>query len=236
MKGGVSVVMPCLNEAATLEAAILNAREFLARESTAGEIVVADNGSDDGSREIARAAGARVVEVARRGYGAALRGGIEAADGDVIVMGDADTTYDFNEASRLVEDLRSGADFAIGSRLRGRIECGAMPFLHRHLGTPVLSGLIRILYGVEVSDCNCGLRAFTAAAYRRMGLGTDGMEFASEMICSAARAGLRIAEEPVTLRQAKAARRAHVRSVRDALRHLRVIFGLIGKEAVYEKN
>lgn len=236
MKGGVSVVMPCLNEAGTLEAAIRNAREFLTRESVAGEIVVADNGSTDGSREIARAAGARVVEVARRGYGAALRGGIEAAGGDVVVMGDADTTYDFNEASRMLDEIRNGADFVIGSRLKGRIESGAMPFLHRHFGTPVLSGLIRLLYGVEVSDCNCGLRAFTASAYQRMGLVTDGMEFASEMICRAARTGLRIVEVPVTLRRPTSVRRAHLRSVRDAFRHLLVIFGLHRKGTGHESH
>lgn len=230
MKGGISVVMPCLNEAGTLEAAIRNAREFLACESAAGEIIVADNGSTDGSREIARAAGARVVEVASRGYGAALRGGIEAAGGDIVVIGDADTTYDFTEASQMAEEIRRGAGLVVGNRMRGKIERGAMPLVHRYVGTPVLSGLIRLLYGVEVKDCNCGLRALAAAAYRRMGLETDGMEFASEMICRAARSGIRMVEVPVTLRRPLATRRSHLRSVRDALRHLRVIFGLFAKE------
>ena len=187
---------------------------------------MADNGSSDGSREIARGLGARVIEVPERGYGSALMGGIEAARGRLIVMGDSDLSYDFREAFGLIEKLRSGADLAMGSRFLGRIEPGAMPFLHRYLGNPVLSFLGRLLFRVPVSDFHCGLRAFRKDAYRAMRVRTSGMEFASELVVKAAVLGMRIEEAPVTLRPDGRGRPSHLRTWRDGWRHLRFLLTL----------
>lgn len=213
--------MPCLNEAETLVACLRQARAALDLSGLAGEIVIADNGSTDGSQALARALGARVVDVAERGYGSALRGGIESARGAYIVVGDADGSYDFAALGRFVAKLREGYDLVMGNRFKGGIEPGAMPWKHRWIGNPGLTGVGRLLFGAPVGDFHCGLRAFTADAYRRMGLETSGMEFASEVVVKASLAGLRITEIPTVLRRDGRSRRSHLRSWRDGWRHLR---------------
>jgi len=222
----VSFVAPCLNEAATIEACIREIQSCIESSALSAEIVVADNGSTDGSRELARKLGARVIEVAERGYGSALMGGIEAARGRFVVMGDSDLSYDFREAPRLLEKLRAGADLVMGSRFKGRIEPGAMPFLHRYLGNPVLSWLGRLLFRVPVSDFHCGLRAFRKESYQAMRVRTSGMEFASEIVVKAAVMGMRIDEAPVTLRPDRRGRPPHLRTWRDGWRHLRFLLTL----------
>ena len=220
----LSVLMPCLNEAETLSSCIRKARKAIAALGIDGEVLVADNGSTDGSREIAAAEGARVVDVAERGYGSALRGGIEAARGGWIVMGDADDSYDFSDLAPFVERLRSGADLVMGCRLPrggGRIVPGAMPWKHRWIGNPVLSFLGRLLFRTGVHDFHCGLRAFSREAIRGIELRTTGMEFASEMVIRASLAGLRVEEVPVTLHRDGRSRPPHLRSWRDGWRHLR---------------
>lgn len=230
----LSIAIPCLNEAQTIQTAVGMARDLVAASGGDGEVVVGDNGSDDGSRELAERAGARVVSVARRGYGFALMAAIVESRGDVIVMGDADATYDFREAAPLVEAVASGqCDLAMGSRLRGRIEKGAMPFLHRWLGTPVLSWLIRRFFGLSISDCNCGMRAFSRDAFKQMRLVCGGMEFASEMLVKAAVAGLRVREFPVSLRRdLRTDRIPHLHTWRDGWRHLRFLL-LFAPHAVF---
>ncbi len=222
----VSFVVPCLNEARTIEACVREIRACIAEHGLSAEIVVADNGSIDGSAELAAAAGARVVRVAVPGYGSALMGGFDAARGKYLVMGDADLSYDFREAPRLIEQLRAGADLAMGSRFLGRIEPGAMPWLHRYLGNPVLSLIGRRLFRVPISDFHCGLRALTKDAYQAMGLRTTGMEFASELVVKAAVRHLRITEAPVTLRPDGRGRAPHLRTWRDGWRHLRFLLTL----------
>lgn len=222
----VTFVAPCLNEAATIEACIREMQSCIAEHDFAAEVVVADNGSTDGSQELARKLGARVVDVIERGYGSALMGGIEAARGRFIVMGDSDLSYDFREAFRMIERLRAGADLVMGSRFRGRIEPGAMPWLHRYLGNPVLSWLGRTLFRIPISDFHCGLRAFKKAAYQRLGMRTTGMEFASELVVKSAVHGLRIDEVPVTLRKDGRGRPPHLRTWRDGWRHLRFLLTL----------
>ncbi len=221
--GGIelSIVMPCLDEAETLGTCLDKARGFLERARVTGEIIVADNGSRDGSRDIARVRGARVVEVEERGYGSALRGGIAAARGRFVIMGDADDSYDFAALDGLLDALRSGAELAMGNRFRGGIRPGAMPALHRWLGNPVLSGLGRLFFRAPVGDFHCGLRGFERAAYERLGLQTTGMEFASEMVIAASLGGLRIADVPVVLHPDGRSRRPHLRTWRDGWRHLR---------------
>ena len=222
----VSFILPCLNEAETLEGCLLEVRQCIEDHGLEAEIVVADNGSSDGSQEIARRLGARVLQVPERGYGAALMGGFEAARGRFLVMGDADLSYDFREAIALIERLRDGADLVMGSRFLGRIEPGAMPWLHRRVGNPVLSWLGRRLFGAPVSDFHCGLRALTRRAYEQMGLRTTGMEFASELVVKAAVRRLRIDEVPVTLRPDGRSRPPHLRRWRDGWRHLRFLLTL----------
>jgi len=219
----VSVVMPCLNEAETLGRCIAAARTALEAAGIPGEVIVADNGSTDGSPEIASRAGARVVRVAERGYGAALIGGIAAARGRHVVMGDADDSYDFGAVPAFVRKLEEGNDLIIGSRFRGRIEPGAMPPLHRWLGNPILSLLGRLFFRAPVSDFHCGIRAFRRDAIQRLDLKTTGMEFASEMVVKASLFGLKIAEIPVTLRRDGRSRPPHLRTWRDGWRHLRFL-------------
>jgi glycosyltransferase involved in cell wall biosynthesis len=219
----LSIVMPCLNESETLAACIQKARSFLTRSDVSGEIVIADNGSTDGSQEIAARLGARVVPVARRGYGAALMGGIEAARGRYIVMGDADDSYDFANLGPFIEGLRNGADIVMGNRFAGGIAPGAMPFLHKHLGNPVLSFLGRLFFGIAVRDFHCGLRAFRADAVRALRLSTTGMEFASEMVVRGALAGLVIVEVPTTLKPDGRTRPPHLKTWRDGWRHLKFL-------------
>jgi glycosyltransferase involved in cell wall biosynthesis len=181
----LSIVMPCLNEAKTIGVCIQKAKESIARLEVDGEIVVADNGSTDGSIEIAAELGARVLKIRDKGYGNALRGGIEAAQGKWIIMGDADDSYDFSNLAPFVEKLQEGFDLVMGCRLPkggGQIMAGAMPWKHRWIGNPALSGIGRLFFESSVTDFHCGLRAFTREAYQRMGLRTTGMEFASEMV------------------------------------------------------
>jgi len=219
----ITILMPCLNEAETLATCILKAQRFLGSSGISGEVLVADNGSTDGSRQIANAMGARMVPVARRGYGAALLGGIAAARGRYIVMGDADDSYDFANLDAFVERLRTGADLVMGNRFKGGIAAGAMPPLHRYLGNPVISFLGRLFFRIEAGDFHCGLRAFNAESIRRLDLQTTGMEFASEMVVRAALEGLRIEEVPTTLKPDGRSRPPHLRTWRDGWRHLKFL-------------
>jgi glycosyltransferase involved in cell wall biosynthesis len=219
----LTILMPCLNEAKTVGRCIAAAREFLQRAGISGEVLVADNGSTDGSQALAEAAGARVIPVPQRGYGAALLGGIAAAEGRYIIMGDADCSYDFSRLDAFVESLRGGADLVMGNRFQGGIEAGAMPFLHRYLGNPVLSFVGRLFFRTGIRDFHCGLRGFSRAAIQRLGLITPGMEFASEMVAKAALAGLKITEVPTTLRPDGRDRPPHLRTWRDGWRHLRFL-------------
>jgi glycosyltransferase involved in cell wall biosynthesis len=217
----VSVVMPCLNESRTLPACIGKARAALEALGTPWEIVVADNGSTDGSQALATSLGARVVDVPKRGYGNAYLGGVAAARGRFVVMGDSDDSYDFGELGPFVERLRGGADLVMGSRFRGKILDGAMPWSHRYLGNPVLTGILNLLFSAGVSDAHCGLRAISKTAWGRLGLKTGGMEFASEMIIRSAQEKLRIEEVPITLHKDGRDRPPHLRSFSDGWRHLR---------------
>ncbi|MGE0405783.1 MAG: glycosyltransferase family 2 protein [Candidatus Korobacteraceae bacterium] len=219
----LSIVMPCLNEAETLEACILQAQDALRNSGIYGEVVIADNGSTDGSQEIARRLGARVVDIDQKGYGSALMGGIQAARGRYILMGDADSSYDFGDAPKFVGQLRAGADLVMGNRFRGGIKPGAMPPLHKYLGNPVLTGLGRLFFRSPCSDFHCGLRAFSKDAFQRMGLQTTGMEFASEMVVKATLFKLKIAEVPTSLSPDGRSRPPHLRSWRDGWRHLRFL-------------
>lgn len=219
----LTILMPCLNEAETLALCIAEAQAFLARSGIAGEILIADNGSTDGSQAIAEGLGARVVPIAERGYGAALRGGIAAAQGRFVIMGDSDNSYDFANLDGFVAALRGGADLVMGNRFRGGIEKGAMPFLHRYLGNPVLSFIGRLLFRVPAGDFHCGLRGFSRARILELGLATPGMEFASEMVVRASLAGYRIEEVPTRLRPDGRSRPPHLRTWRDGWRHLRFL-------------
>jgi glycosyltransferase involved in cell wall biosynthesis len=219
----VSVVMPCLNEAETLAVCIRKARSLFAQNGIAGEVVIADNGSTDGSQQIALNEGARVEHVEDKGYGSALRGGIAAARGRFIIMGDADDSYDFAAAFPLVEKLREGYDLVMGNRFAGGVLPGAMPPLHRYLGNPVLSGIGRLFFRSPVADFHCGLRGFSRAAVDRMELRTTGMELASEMVVKASLLRMRIAEVPVQLAPDGRSRPPHLRSWRDGWRHLRFL-------------
>ncbi|GAB2606086.1 glycosyltransferase [Ramlibacter solisilvae] len=219
----LSILMPCLNEARTLARCIEAAQRFMAEAGVQGEVVVADNGSSDGSQQIAEDAGARLVHVAERGYGAALIAGIAQARGRFVVMGDSDDSYDFSRLSGFLEQLRAGADLVMGNRFRGGIAPGAMPHLHRYLGNPVLSFVGRLFFRTSIGDFHCGLRGFSREAILRLGLVAPGMEFASEMVAKAALAGLRIAEVPTTLRPDGRDRLPHLRTWRDGWRHLRFL-------------
>jgi glycosyltransferase involved in cell wall biosynthesis len=225
MSAGIelSIVMPCLNEAATLPSCIAKARSFLGRHAVAGEIIVADNGSSDGSQAIARANGARVVDVAERGYGAALLGGIRASRGAYVIMGDSDDSYDFAALGGFLERLRAGDDLVMGNRFTGGIKPGAMPALHRYLGNPVLSTLGRAFFGSPCRDFHCGLRGFRREAILGLDLQAPGMEFASEMVVKATIRGLKVSEVPTTLSPDGRGRPSHLRSWRDGWRHLRFL-------------
>jgi glycosyltransferase involved in cell wall biosynthesis len=226
----VTIVMPCLNEAEWLPACIANAKEALdamRRElGLFGEIVVADNGSIDGSQLIARALGVRVVEVEQRGYGAALVEGFRSANGKYLIMGDADGSYDFRESVAMVRRLRQGADLCMGSRFKGRIEPGAMPWKNRYLGNPLLTFIMNLFFRTRVSDAHCGLRALTKSCFERLALTGRGMEFASELIIKAALKGAKIEEVPATLSRDLRDRPPHLRPWRDGWRHLRYLLML----------
>lgn len=219
----LTILMPCLNEAETLGACIGKARRFLDASGVQGEILVADNGSTDASRDIATRLGARVVPVELPGYGAALQGGVAAARGRFVVMGDADDSYDFSALMPFVEKLRGGADLVVGNRFHGGIAPGAMPLLHRYLGNPLLSFLGRLFFSVPIGDFHCGLRGFDRERLLALDLRTTGMDYASEMIVRAALAGYAIAEVPTTLKPDGRSRRPHLRSWSDGWKHLRFL-------------
>jgi glycosyltransferase involved in cell wall biosynthesis len=219
----LTILMPCLNEAETLATCIDKAMTFLQQQNINGEVLIADNGSTDSSQKIAVDHGARVINVDTKGYGAALMGGIEAARGQYIIMGDADDSYDFSALNPFVEKLREGFDLVMGSRFKGGIAPGAMPPLHRYLGNPVLTGLGRLFFKSPIGDFHCGLRGFNSEAIRKLNLKTTGMEFASEMIVKATLHTLRITEVPTTLSPDGRSRPPHLRSWRDGWRHLRFL-------------
>lgn len=219
----LTILMPCLNEAETLAVCIEKAKSYLAKSGVAGEVLIADNGSTDGSQDIAAALGARVVPVPEKGYGAALLGGIEAAHGRYIIMGDADDSYDFSDLGAFVDKLRSGADVVMGNRFKGGIDDNAMPFLHRYLGNPVLSFLGRLFFRLPTGDFHCGLRGFNAERIRALNLNTTGMEFASEMVVRSGLANYRIEEVPTTLKKDGRSRPPHLKTWRDGWRHLKFL-------------
>ncbi|TFD22879.1 glycosyltransferase family 2 protein [Cryobacterium sp. TMT2-23] len=219
----LSILMPCLNEAETLAVCIDKAQGYLRRSGIAGEVLIADNGSTDGSQQISEAHGARVVDVAEKGYGSALIGGIEAARGTYVIMGDADDSYDFSELDGFVERLRAGDELVMGNRFRGGIEPGAMPPLHKYLGNPVLSWIGRSLFRSPIKDFHCGLRGFNRQSMLALKLQTSGMEFASEMVVKSTLGGSRVSEVPTTLKKDGRSRPPHLRSWRDGWRHLRFL-------------
>ncbi len=217
----VSVVLPCLNEALTVRHCVEQALQALAASGLRGEVIVSDNGSSDGSPELALQAGARVVYESQRGYGSAYLCGIAAANAPIIIMADADNTYDLHEIPRLVAKLREGYDMVLGSRLGGIILPGAMPWLHRYVGNPILTGLLNRLFRLRLQDAHTGLRAFTRAGYDRLELRTTGMEFASEMIVSAGQQRLKVAEVPITYHPRAGESKLNTWS--DGWRHLRYL-------------
>lgn len=219
----VSVVMPCLNEALTVGRCIAKAEAALEQLGIVGEIVIADNGSSDGSQGIAREHGARVVHVERKGYGSALKAGIAAARGRFVIMGDADDSYDFTNLEPFIDRLRLGDDLVMGNRFRGGIKPGAMPWLHRYVGNPILTGILNLFFRTPIRDAHCGLRGFRKQSYERLHLSTSGMEFASEMVVKASLARQRISEVATTLSPDGRDRPPHLRSFRDGWRHLRFL-------------
>jgi glycosyltransferase involved in cell wall biosynthesis len=219
----LTILMPCLNEAETLAVCVEKARAFLVRTGIAGEVLISDNGSTDGSQAIAEAHGARVVAADERGYGAALGAGIAAARGRFVIMGDADDSYDFANLDAYMAQLRDGADLVMGNRFAGGIAPGAMPWHHRYIGNPVLSFLGRLFFKTPIRDFHCGLRGFRRDAIRDLNLRTTGMEFASEMVVKATLSQLDVREVPTTLKKDGRSRRPHLRSFRDGWRHLRFL-------------
>jgi hypothetical protein len=229
----LTVVLPCLDEAETVEVCVRKALTSMRELGVAGEVVLADNGSTDGSQELARAAGARVVDVPARGYGAAIRGGIDAARGRYILMADADDSYALDDLGPFVDAMRAGNDLVMGNRFKGGIEPGAMPFLHKYLGNPVLSFVGRLFFKGDIGDFHCGIRAFRADKARQLGLRTTGMEFASELVVRASVAGWQIAEVPTVLRPDGRSRPPHLRTWRDGWRHLKFLLAFSPKWLFY---
>jgi glycosyltransferase involved in cell wall biosynthesis len=219
----LSIVMPCLNESATVGRCVSKAKAALSRLGIRGEVIVADNGSTDGSVAIAEALEARVIQVERKGYGEALRAGFDAAAGRFVLMGDADDSYDFSEIDGFVDRLRAGDELVMGTRLRGRILPGAMPWKNRYIGNPLLTWMLKRIYGSKVSDAHCGMRAVSKSAYQRMNLRSPGMEFASEMVVKAAKVGLRTSEVPITFHKDGRGRAPHLRPFRDGWRHVKLL-------------
>jgi len=217
----LSIIMPCLNEAETLERCIRKAVDYLERSGIAGEVVIGDNGSSDGSQQIAQRCGARIVDIPLRGYGAALYGATLAARGAFVIMGDSDDSYDFSNLDAFVEKLRQGFDLVMGNRFLGGIQPGAMPWKNRYIGNPILSAIGRVLFHCPARDFHCGLRGFSKDAFLRMDLRTTGMEFASEMVIKATLNHMKIAEVPTTLSRDGRSRPPHLRPYRDGWRHLR---------------
>ena len=219
----LTVVMPCLNEAETVATCVRKAIGFLAESGISGEVLVADNGSTDGSQRLAEEAGARVVPISDKGYGNALMGGIVAARGKYVIMGDADDSYDFTNLMPFVDELRKGADLVMGNRFRGGIEPGAMPPLHKYLGNPVLSFVGRLFFRSKIGDFHCGLRGFNRDSVMALNLQATGMEFASEMVVKATLAGQHVTEVPTTLAKDGRSRPPHLHTWRDGWRHLRFL-------------
>ena len=219
----LSIVMPCLNEEDTLAQCIRAAKEYLEENNIAGEIVIADNGSIDNSKAICKSENVKLVEVEIKGYGSALQGGIAAANGKYIIMGDADCSYDFSDLNQFMQKLRAGNDLVMGNRFKGGIAKGAMPFLHKFLGNPVLSALGRLFFNSPVKDFHCGLRGFNKTAIQQLDLQTTGMEFASEMVVKATLNKLTITEVPTKLSRDGRNRTPHLRTWQDGWRHLRFL-------------
>lgn len=219
----LTIVMPCLNEAETLKTCIDKAMKYLNDNNISGEVVIGDNGSTDGSQDIARSCGARVVDIPRKGYGSALMGAIQAAKGKYVIMGDSDDSYDFSNLNAYVEKLREGYDLVMGNRFKGGIAKGAMPFLHYYLGNPVLSFIGKLFFGGGINDFHCGLRGFRQDIVTLLNLQTTGMEFASEMVVKAQINKLKIIEVPTTLSPDGRSRPPHLRTWRDGWRHLRFL-------------
>lgn len=219
----LTIVMPCLNEAETLKTCIDKAMKYLSQNNISGEVVIGDNGSTDGSQEIARNCGARVIDIPQKGYGSALTGAIQAAKGKYVIMGDSDDSYDFSNLNAYVEKLREGYDLVMGNRFKGGIAKGAMPFLHKYLGNPVLSFIGKLFFGGGINDFHCGLRGFRQDIVTVLNLQTTGMEFASEMVVKATINKLRITEVPTTLSPDGRSRPPHLRTWRDGWRHLRFL-------------
>lgn len=219
----LSIVMPCLNEAETLAICITKANTWLKNNNVKGEVVIGDNGSTDGSQEIAKSLGARVIDIPRKGYGSALMGAIEASYGKYVIMGDSDDSYDFGNLTLFVQELRNGYDLVMGNRFKGGVAKGAMPFLHRYLGNPVLSFIGRLFFGSKAGDFHCGLRGFRQDIVSLLNLQTTGMEFASEMVVKATIFNLKITEVPTTLSPDGRSRPPHLRTWRDGWRHLRFL-------------
>lgn len=217
----LTILMPCLNEAETIETCITKAQNWAATQSFVTEILIADNGSTDGSIEIAKSLGARVVNVTQKGYGEALYAGCQAARGEWIIMGDADDSYDFSKLDPFIAKFDEGYELVMGNRFQGGIADGAMPWKNRHIGNPALSFLGRTLFSIPVGDFHCGLRGITKDAFNRIDLRTSGMEFASEMVINSAKRGLRMTEVPTTLSPDGRSRPPHLRPWRDGWRHLR---------------
>ena len=229
----VTLLMPCLNEAETIASCIRKAEEFLKKNNITGEILIADNGSSDGSQLIAKKSRAKIVDVKNKGYGSALKAGIKHARGKFIIMGDADDSYAFNEVDNFYSALLDRYDLVVGNRFRGKIFKNAMPFLHKYLGNPLLSFLGRLFFGAKIGDFHCGLRAFDRKAIVQLNLKTDGMEFASEMIIRATQENLSIAEVPVNLYPDGRSRSPHIRTWRDGWRHLKFILMLSPRSFMY---
>jgi len=219
----VSVVIPCFNEERTVGSCVVKARAALKETGLSGEIIVVDNASTDRSAEAAIKHGARVIEEKRKGYGSTLIRGFNEARGKYVVFADADESYNFGYTGEFVRRLKGGADFVIGSRFRGKIEKGAMPFLHRYLGTPVLTMILRIFFRINITDVNCGMRGMSREAFLKLNVSCTGMEFASEMIVKSALAGIKIEEMPIDFRKDKRGRAPHLNTFRDGWRHLRLI-------------
>ena len=222
----LTILMPCLNEAETLEVCILKAQKYLSQSGVKGEVLISDNGSTDGSQALAESLGARVIHAPLRGYGGALLAGIDAAKGRYIIMADSDDSYDFSRLNPFVDALRDGAELVMGNRFKGGIAKNAMPPLHRYLGNPVLSTIGRVFYRTPVGDFHCGLRGFSKQAIQRLGLNSTGMDFASEMVIKASLFGLRIEEVPTTLSPDGRSRPPHLRSWRDGWLHLKLLLTL----------
>ena len=219
----LTILMPCLNEAETLQICIEKAKSFLSTSGVLGEVLIADNGSTDGSQKIAENCGARVINVPNRGYGSALNAGIFAANSKYVIMGDADDSYDFTDLSPFLNALRAGNELVMGNRFKGGIEKGAMPFLHKYVGNPILSWVGRLFFKTSIGDFHCGLRAFKRKRILSLNLKSTGMEFASEIVVSSIMNNLKISEVPTTLRKDGRSRPPHLRTWRDGYRHLRFL-------------